>query len=125
MEKSPKLEQHPPEPLFPASEGRKAVPKLPSKIGTALEQPSDLWIHEIPELWDLCRTLYCLALDYRFSWAKHWPDHWSDWKWTKVAMNQVYRRLNPEDRAVIQEAYEEFEQNVEHYDEIALNHSVI
>lgn len=135
MEKSLKLEHHTPETLFPAPKSRKAVPELPLETGTALEQPGvrisnipnrpDVWISDFPELWDLCWTLYCAALIYDLAWAQPWSSRWYDWSWVKVAMAQTYRRLNPEDHVIVQEAYEAFVQNTEHYDNIAFNHSAV
>jgi len=123
-EKSSKLTQSTPESLFSGPKDGFPVSKPVSKAARKLTQP-DTWLRHIPELWDLAWTLFCCAHIYALPWAPFWSERWGDWPWVKRAMEQTYHRLDPEDRAVVEQAYEQFAQNIEHYDEIALCKSQI
>lgn len=85
-----------------------------------MEKTENMWMQTFPEIWDLIQTLYCCALDYELKWARFWPERWGDWDWVKRAMAATYTQLNPEDRSVVQEAYEKFLKDVEQYDSFAL-----
>ncbi|OQA03101.1 MAG: hypothetical protein BWY69_00655 [Planctomycetes bacterium ADurb.Bin401] len=60
--------------------------------------------------WDLLMAFWILAEDYKFEWAKSFPDRIIslDINWLKSAMNQTFHQLNPEDQTLLCKEYEDF-----------------
>jgi len=116
MQKTLKLEQDNSKSLFSLFQGSYSVPKLESK----LERPKYAGICRVAELMDLAWVLYCLALNYQFSWVEFWPNGWDDWPWINTAMEQTFIHLKAGDKSVVREFYEAFTQKVEYCDEILI-----
>ena len=90
-----------------------------------LEQPKNSWLSAFPELLDLVWTLHCMSLEYQLPWVAFWPEKWSNWDWIKKAMEQTFMHLNPEDKLILQNAYDRFLENIGLYEQEAILHSNI